>query len=865
MRYYTLLAACGAVAVQADDALLDLGYKQLNFGENPAELYAKLEQRDADNAEKEALKPPAKKCDPNDFLCKHAGKSIGLPQEWKNENTYEQSWDDATASDGVACGIAGNWHRSETMYQKFGKQAHRKKRAANDGNSSDTPSGPSSDNLRVIGGQDADVNSWPWQVWLSLFGGVYGSSLCGGTLISPKWILSAAHCAPDKDGSVYGSALMGAQSRVMLEGRVVRLKRIFPHSSYNNPQTFAYDFALAELMTQKGSENPFYEDDRASTVSQYRPACLPKQSDCLTAYDQKENDCWVTGFGLQHELDQAAADNMAEVNVQIMSRRDCRGNDPLEAGFYKTSYIHPETMFCAGWKKGGKDACSGDSGGPLVCRVPNRDNFMVYGVVSWGQGCGRSGRPGVYGRVTSILHWIKKSTGVTPPESHPSMGAEKMVSWANTKQCKHEGIDGLSLFDDEGAQESEDKENFNPDQLQYPIAAPETLADWFVHSEDEAYLHQLDITSNNCNYATEGSRNQGKFYSHAEMAKKSDIAKQWKNSKKYPANQNCLWSFGASAQKTEKAVQQGLVPMCKVVIGKAQLATVRRSLCGSTDFVEVLDGTGAMMKRICVTKKAVTVEGQCPIYLNFVSNDDKKVGRPIYLFWKAIDAVGNCGLPKEMHVEVGEWTYNIGTHEYWQHNKKRLSQGYNQIPDGTKCGVVIRASTGNWVQCDTNKFANKHGISIPSSINCNGGGFKVFDGDNGIDGQAQNTVCGKTYAARNTWKSANNVLTVAMVINKIDSVFKQGKSSVFGGFNIRCRAIRQGLWFGADQNQCNDEGNCLTIDGAKATQRNTAKCAEPGSPQFDMLPDQKAKCDCAATHGVNLEECLDFLEPNSWM
>merc|ERR1712134_28394 len=123
---------------------------------------------------------------------------------------------------------------------------------------------------------------------------------------------------------------------------------------------------------------------------------------------------------------------------------------------------------------------------------------------------------------------------------------------------------------------------------------------------------------------------------------------------------------------------------------------------------------------------------------------------------------------------------------------------------GTQCGVVVRAAVNQWVQCDTNKFANKHGINVPHSVNCNKGGFKIFQGDNGIDGQARTTVCGKTYMARNTWTSTTNTLTIALDINNIDSSYKTGRSTVFGGFNIRCRAIIQNTWFGAAHEQCNE-------------------------------------------------------------
>ena len=71
-------------------------------------------------------------------------------------------------------------------------------------------------------------------------------------------------------------------------------------------------------------------------------------------------------------------------------------------------------MVCAGYKEGGKDACLGDSGGPLACQVGTDGPWMLYGITSWGIGCGDPLHPGVYTRVTKLQSWIMQKTGVKP-------------------------------------------------------------------------------------------------------------------------------------------------------------------------------------------------------------------------------------------------------------------------------------------------------------------------------------------------------------------------------------------------------------------------------------------------------------------
>ncbi|CAG5110809.1 Oidioi.mRNA.OKI2018_I69.chr2.g5169.t1.cds [Oikopleura dioica] len=69
---------------------------------------------------------------------------------------------------------------------------------------------------------------------------------------------------------------------------------------------------------------------------------------------------------------------------------------------------------CAGFDEGGQDACTGDSGGPLLCQTGEESPWIVYGVTSWGYGCGRAGKPGVYTRVNLYNKWITSVTGITP-------------------------------------------------------------------------------------------------------------------------------------------------------------------------------------------------------------------------------------------------------------------------------------------------------------------------------------------------------------------------------------------------------------------------------------------------------------------
>ncbi|KAF3847415.1 hypothetical protein F7725_020443 [Dissostichus mawsoni] len=240
---------------------------------------------------------------------------------------------------------------------------------------------------RIVGGQDTEEGEYPWQVSLHIknFGHV-----CGATIISPRWLVTAAHCVQDDGRTRYSQpgtweVYLGLHIQRKIGSSVVKknLKKIIPHPNYNE-YTFDNDIALMEL-------------DSPVTFSDYiQPICLPSSThDFPTG-----NTVWITGWGATREGGTAAT-ILQKAQVRIINHSVC--ND-LMAGQITSR------MFCAGVLTGGVDACQGDSGGPLTSPSGSR-NFLA-GVVSWGDGCARRNKPGIYTTVTKFRGWIKEKTGV---------------------------------------------------------------------------------------------------------------------------------------------------------------------------------------------------------------------------------------------------------------------------------------------------------------------------------------------------------------------------------------------------------------------------------------------------------------------
>jgi len=240
---------------------------------------------------------------------------------------------------------------------------------------------------RIVGGEDAKKNEFPWQVALAKSGENY--IFCGGTLISSRTILTAAHCFEGFDGQTrnHFDVVLGEYDASVNEASEQRqnisfLQQVVRHEGFNSEDTMDKDFAIIKLNI---------DVDFTESVA---PVCLPEKD-----LNDEGQVATVTGWG-RLSTDGTVPNILQKVEVVTMSNKNCTTN----TGWESTSKNITENMLCA--TNPGKSPCYGDSGGPLVS-LAGKEYYSVIGVVSFGpEECADPVTPGVFSRVTSQLEWI---------------------------------------------------------------------------------------------------------------------------------------------------------------------------------------------------------------------------------------------------------------------------------------------------------------------------------------------------------------------------------------------------------------------------------------------------------------------------
>jgi len=251
---------------------------------------------------------------------------------------------------------------------------------------------------RIMGGVEANIyHNIPWQVALVYTGDNF--VYCGGSLISDKWILTAAHCALDQNTTTFEVLLGDHDVNDDSETNEIRAKisKIITHPDYGKDHTSDNDFALLML-----------EDPIDFTANLHiRPICLPENT------DEQYVDAMavVSGWGRMSENQSDATHLLQEVTVKVISNDDCERRFSI--------YNSPDdgftpNMICAlALGDGPGNAGSGDSGGPLMSSnggdgVTAGQNYELIGVASFGSP--GTPNPMVYARTTAQLDWIKSET-----------------------------------------------------------------------------------------------------------------------------------------------------------------------------------------------------------------------------------------------------------------------------------------------------------------------------------------------------------------------------------------------------------------------------------------------------------------------
>ncbi|XP_032681410.1 proclotting enzyme-like [Odontomachus brunneus] len=241
--------------------------------------------------------------------------------------------------------------------------------------------------FRVVGGEASLPGRWPWMAAIFLRGLTGTEFWCGGTLVGPRHILTAAHCTRDSRHDAFSvrqfTVRLGdidlKRDDEPSSPATYPVKVIHTHPNYVR-QSYYNDIAVFEL-GKPVRKSPYVI-----------PICLPQKQYREEMFIGARPT--VVGWGATYYGGKESTIQRQAV-LPVWRNEDCNRvySQPIDKNY-----------LCAGYTQGGKDACQGDSGGPLMLKLESR--WTQIGIVSFGNRCGEPNYPGVYTRVTEYINWI---------------------------------------------------------------------------------------------------------------------------------------------------------------------------------------------------------------------------------------------------------------------------------------------------------------------------------------------------------------------------------------------------------------------------------------------------------------------------
>jgi hypothetical protein len=237
---------------------------------------------------------------------------------------------------------------------------------------------------KITGGTDADISEFPWQIYLEA-----DNFVCGGSIISEEWIVTAAHCTKGEFNEPIPSSRMtvtvGANNpRNSSQGKEYLVSEVIVNENFDTG-TLNNDIALLRLTEPIDYPNAV-------------PIKLISEKDVVAGATDPGVISWVTGYGLFKTDPETYPSSLQKVQIPIVTN---------EQASIVWSFI-PESSMMAGYRSVSKDACAGDSGGPLI--VPVTGGYKLAGLVSWGSSdCNTYGG---YTRLSLFESWITEKTGI---------------------------------------------------------------------------------------------------------------------------------------------------------------------------------------------------------------------------------------------------------------------------------------------------------------------------------------------------------------------------------------------------------------------------------------------------------------------